>query len=178
MTLSCISECFSDFRTPFASDVMTSKALVIPAAYFISQNPGESGLGLFKKTGRPDAIEERAQSGLLVISHGTAIMLLFVYVVYLVFQLKTHAYLFQARDEPQGEDQPELNEDEEESVEMAPLPAGIALLLVTVVTAFAADYREYIRSLASDPCPHCLAQLLLQSRRLPNGTASPSLSLV
>lgn len=84
------------------------------------------------KSGNNGAIEERCRSGLLIISRGTAIVLLLVYVAYLVFQLKTHAYLFQA---PEGE-------EEEEELEMSPIAAGTALLLVTIVTSFAADYRE------------------------------------
>ncbi|KAJ7154287.1 Sodium/calcium exchanger protein-domain-containing protein [Mycena filopes] len=68
------------------------------------------------------------QSGLLVISRGTALLLLGVYVAYLCFQLKTHAYLFEAE------------EDEEETPQMSVVSAGSALLLTTVVTSFCADY--------------------------------------
>jgi len=103
--------------------------LVIPAAYFMSQKFGDDFL-TFVATGQPDAIEERCRSGLLIISRGTAILLLFVYMAYLVFQLKTHAYLFQA---PEGQ-------EEEEELEMSPVAAGSALLLITVTTSFAADY--------------------------------------
>lgn len=78
------------------------------------------------------AIEERWKSGLLIISRGTAIVLLLVYVAYLVFQLKTHAYLFQAAE----------GQEEEEELEMSPIAACSALLLVTIVTSLAADYRE------------------------------------
>jgi Ca2+:H+ antiporter len=38
--------------------------------------------------------DEGGQRGLLIISRGTAILLLGVYMTYIVFQLKTHASLF------------------------------------------------------------------------------------
>ena len=106
--------------------------LVIPAAYLMSQTIGNGGLGFFMETDQPVAIEEHLQSGLLVISHGTAILLLFVYAAYLFFRLKTHAHLHTT-----GE-----GEAEEEELRMSPLAAGTALLGATVATAFAADYRE------------------------------------
>ncbi|KAJ7355949.1 Sodium/calcium exchanger protein-domain-containing protein [Mycena albidolilacea] len=68
------------------------------------------------------------QSGLLVISRGTALLLLGVYVAYLVFQLKTHAYLFEAE------------EQEAEQPHMSVVAAGVALLGTTVVTSFCADF--------------------------------------
>ena len=42
-------------------------------------------------------LDEKAQRGLVVISRGTAILLLGVYAAYLLFQLKTHASLFVVR---------------------------------------------------------------------------------
>jgi Ca2+:H+ antiporter len=39
-------------------------------------------------------LDETGQRGLLIISRGTAILLLGVYIAYLIFQLKTHASLF------------------------------------------------------------------------------------
>lgn len=109
-----------------------SKALVIPAAYFMSQSVDNDLFHAYLKNPQPGAIEERCKSGLLIISRGTAIVLLLVYVAYLVFQLKTHAYLFQAAE----------GQEEEEALEMSTVAAGTALLSVTVVTSFAADYRE------------------------------------
>jgi len=107
-------------------------ALVIPAAYFMSQTVGNDFVYSIMKTGQPFPVEDSCRSGLLIISRGTAILLLLVYIAYLFFQLKTHAYLFQA---PEGQ-------EEEEELQMSPPAAGAALLLVTVVTSFAADYRE------------------------------------
>lgn len=70
------------------------------------------------------------QSGLLTISRGTALLLLVVYVAYLWFQLVSHNYLY--RDN---------NPDAEPEVaKMSTVSAASALLVVTVVTAFCADY--------------------------------------
>ena len=120
----------------------------------MSQTVGNGGLGLFTETDQPGAIEEHLQSGLLIISHGTAILLLFVYAAYLFFQLKTHAYLFGAQE----------GETEEEEPKMSTLAAGTALLGVTVVTSFAADYREQ----TSFPTPP-LTLIAVRSRRFHRG---------
>ncbi|KAF8077723.1 Sodium/calcium exchanger protein-domain-containing protein [Lyophyllum atratum] len=85
--------------------------LVIPAAYHATN------------------IRNSAEAGLLVISRGTAVLLLGVYIAYLVFQLKTHPELFEPEEEP-----------EEEEAHMSVVASGTALLAVTVVTSFCADY--------------------------------------
>jgi len=85
--------------------------LVIPAAYRLTL---------------PDKLDD--ESGILLISRGTSILLLFVYCAYLYFQLKSHRHLYEAAEAEEVE--PEMN-----------LPsAGLALLSVTIVTAFCADY--------------------------------------
>ncbi|KAF9927740.1 hypothetical protein FBU30_002943 [Linnemannia zychae] len=62
------------------------------------------------------------------LSYGTSIILLIVYILYLVFQLKTHTYLYAS-----------ANEDDEEP--MLPVWMSIALLLiVTVVVAMCAEF--------------------------------------
>ncbi|KAF9261443.1 Calcium/proton exchanger [Marasmius fiardii PR-910] len=77
--------------------------------------------------------EEERLNGLLKISRGTAILLLIVYIAYLYFQLYSHHHLFQA--------QPQDGEGEfEETPRMNLVSAGIALLVVTVITSFCADY--------------------------------------
>ncbi|RDB21333.1 Vacuolar calcium ion transporter [Hypsizygus marmoreus] len=88
--------------------------LVIPAAYHSTQAKG----------GDPTA-----EAGLLIISRGTSILLLGVYVAYLFFQLKTHADLFE----------PEFKVEEEEP-KMSVVASGAALLGVTLITSFCADY--------------------------------------
>ena len=99
--------------------------LVIPAAY---ASLSVSGQNAASHCDVPASMGGCPSSGLLVISRGTAILLLFVYAAYLLFQLKTHTEFF-------------LDEAEEESAsKMNMLSAGTALLLVTVVTAFCAEY--------------------------------------
>ena len=84
------------------------------------------------KTCQPGAIEEHCKSVLLTTSRGAVTLVFLACVAYIVFQLKTHVYLFQA---PEGQ-------EEEEELEMSPLAAGTALLLITIVTSFVADCRE------------------------------------
>jgi Ca2+:H+ antiporter len=77
----------------------------------------------------PDPNESR-QRGLLIISRGTAILLLGVYVAYLIFQLKTHASLFNPVRKLRGsEDFPdEISQEVEEEVEiprMSVVAAGL-----------------------------------------------------
>jgi Ca2+:H+ antiporter len=100
-----------------SSSLMTLACLtlVIPAAYHSSSSDPSS----------PDF----TQNGLLTLSRGTAILLLFVYVVYLNFQLKTHNYLYV------GEEEVEKTE-----AKMSTIAAASALLVVTVITSFCADY--------------------------------------
>ena len=77
---------------------------------------------------------------ILILSHGTAIILLILYVLYLVFQLKTHANLF---DEDPGVDDEENGGDESEEKEEPTLPppaAAVALVVVTVMVAVCAEF--------------------------------------
>ncbi|KIM48760.1 hypothetical protein M413DRAFT_85225 [Hebeloma cylindrosporum] len=85
--------------------------LVIPAAY-------HSTLG-----------DSSSDEGLLVISRGTAVVLLLIYCAYLYFQLVSHVHLYVGTAEV-----------EPEPPKMSVISASISLLCVTVVTAFCADY--------------------------------------
>jgi len=74
---------------------------------------------------------EDTEKAILMLSHGTAIILLILYVLYLVFQLRTHADLFEAENEAeQGEDEPQ----------MGPLSATCVLIVVTIAVAICAEY--------------------------------------
>ncbi|KAF9564348.1 Calcium/proton exchanger [Agrocybe pediades] len=84
--------------------------LVIPAAYSSTLGGGSD------------------EHGLLVISRGTAIVLLLVYIAYLYFQLKSHKHLYEAAAM------------EEEEPKMSVVSASFSLLAVTVITSFCADY--------------------------------------
>lgn len=105
--------------------VLATATLILPAAYHANAvDPGSHTL-LDPITAADDGL-----AGLLTLSRGTAIILVLTYTAYLVFQLKTHGYLFA---DPNGED------DEEESKMNLPA-AAIALVTVTVITSFCADY--------------------------------------
>ncbi|GAA6026814.1 hypothetical protein JCM8097_005880 [Rhodosporidiobolus ruineniae] len=108
--------------------VLAVATLVIPAAYHASQLDGSAGgdglLGVL------DAAKKGAdEAGLLKLSRGTAIVLLLCYASYLYFQLRSHAYLFE-----------DPSSHEEEEARMNITTATGALVVVTVVTSFCADY--------------------------------------
>ncbi|KAF5380913.1 hypothetical protein D9615_004160 [Tricholomella constricta] len=107
--------------------------LVIPAAYHSTMakngGPGENSTLKAVIDGGISDLDPSAEAGLLVISRGTAILLLGVYIAYLFFQLKTHPELFEPEDKP-----------EEEEANMSVIASGTALLGVAVVTSFCADY--------------------------------------
>lgn len=75
-----------------------------------------------------------SDSNILVLSRGTAIIMLILYVLYLFFQLKTHASLFDAEAQEGGD-----GEDKEPEI-LGPVAATIALVLVTVLVAVCAEY--------------------------------------
>ncbi|KAH7107633.1 calcium/proton exchanger [Auriculariales sp. MPI-PUGE-AT-0066] len=108
--------------------------LVIPAAYHAAKSSGiqplmNGTLPIYDDT--PPNPQDPSLDGLLIISRGTAILLLFIYVAYLYFQLGTHGDLFKSELE---------GEEEEEEPKMNTISAGVSLLAVTVVTSFCADY--------------------------------------
>lgn len=78
--------------------------------------------------------DHQTTEGLLFISRGASLILLGIYALYLFFQLKTHAFLYEADQNDAGE------EDEEELPLMTPQAAIVGLVAVTVVTSFNADY--------------------------------------
>lgn len=83
--------------------------------------------------------KQNAQANILVLSHGTAIILLVLYVMYLYFQLRSHAQLF---EESNGSDTENAigGEEEEEERLLSPWAATVALIVVTVLVAICADY--------------------------------------
>lgn len=83
--------------------------------------------GWFDGAGKSTPSDDPSLPGLLTLSRGTAVLLLLTYLAYLVFQLRTHANLFEAE------------EDEEETPTMDKWSSAIWLCIVTVVTAFSAD---------------------------------------
>ena len=107
---------------------MAAASLIIPATLYAVINPS--------------ATKHDTKNNILVLSHGTAIILLVLYVMYLVFQLYTHTFLF---DEPKKSDADEEDggaqaEEEEEQHILNPYAAGVALILVTILVAICAEY--------------------------------------
>jgi len=99
---------------------VAATALIIPATMYAA---------LHEQTSTPDALAEK---NILALSRGTSIVMLILYVLYLVFQLKTHARLFDAEAQ-------EGDEDEEEPL-LGPVAAGVCLVLVTILVAVCAEY--------------------------------------
>ncbi|CCM04422.1 uncharacterized protein FIBRA_06599 [Fibroporia radiculosa] len=114
---------------------LTCITLVVPAAYHNAQTHGVGFIdgAIPTKTGYlidGTNLDGDAEFGLRFISRGTSILLLLVYLGYIIFKLKTHAALFEA----------ESAQIEEESQQMNIPAATLALLLVTVLTSFCANY--------------------------------------
>ena len=73
----------------------------------------------------------KTENQILALSRGTSIVLLVIYILYLYFQLKTHAHLYA---DVAGE-----NEEEEEVV-LGPYVAGATLIIATVAIAVCSEY--------------------------------------
>ncbi|THG97694.1 hypothetical protein EW026_g4353 [Hermanssonia centrifuga] len=117
---------------------LTCITLVIPAAYHSAKahaggvDPDAFRILPFPQTTQVvdgSDLDDASGHGLKIISRGTAILLLLVYVAYLFFQLKTHAYLYQSDVEI-----------EEETPRMNIPAAATGLLTATLITSFCADF--------------------------------------
>ncbi|WFD26343.1 hypothetical protein MNAN1_001324 [Malassezia nana] len=105
--------------------------MVLPAAYWgaMRGNAKDMVLNAFKQPMDMEPGFDDAMQGILFISRGTAVILILIYGGYLVFQLRTHSFLYEAEEM-----------DDEETQEMSSRSAIVALLLITLVTSFNADY--------------------------------------
>jgi Ca2+:H+ antiporter len=97
---------------------VASASLIIPATLYAALTTSESN----------------SDNDILILSHGTAIILLALYVLYLFFQLKTHSHLFDEENQGEG------NEESEEGRILSPFAAGVALALITILVAICAEY--------------------------------------
>ncbi|OAA70258.1 Calcium/proton exchanger [Cordyceps fumosorosea ARSEF 2679] len=113
---------------------LSSASLVLPAALYAVMDQNHSGA---------------KRESILVFSRGTAIILLILYVLYLVFQLRTHRNLFDpemdgaaaiAEDETTQTPEVEAAEDDEPEVHLGPASAFGVLVVVTVLVSICADY--------------------------------------
>jgi Ca2+:H+ antiporter len=78
--------------------------------------------------------QEDTKHNILILSHGTAVILLILYVLYLVFQLRSHANLFDAEHAAADDD------EELEEPQMGPWAAAGVLVIVTIAVAVCAEY--------------------------------------
>ena len=102
---------------------VSTASLIIPATlYAVMRQSSESG---------------DTKDKILLLSHGTAIILLILYVLYLLFQLRTHTQLFDEEGEGSGDG----GEQEETSGHiLGPWAAGAALVIITILVAVCAEY--------------------------------------
>lgn len=112
-----------EFNTTVASTMsslmaVASASLIIPATLYAALSNSKAS----------------TDANILILSHGTAIILLILYCLYLFFQLKTHAKYFD-EEEQEGEE----GESKEPEI-LTPIPAGICLVIVTLLVAVCAEY--------------------------------------
>lgn len=104
--------------------------VAIPAAYQGSSRMSALLTGGFEALEKINKHADETEHGLLFISRGASLILVAVYALYLIFQLRTHAFLYEAEEA----------DEEEEVPMMTPVAAVAGLLAVTLVTSFNADY--------------------------------------
>jgi len=97
---------------------VASASLIIPATLYAVMNNGK-------------AHDPETDRNILVLSHGTAIILLILYIMYLYFQLYSHHEMFADVENQGGEEEPTI---------LSPLAAGVCLVVVTVMVAVCAEY--------------------------------------
>ncbi|KAK5132724.1 hypothetical protein LTR08_008690 [Meristemomyces frigidus] len=78
---------------------------------------------------------ESANDNVLILSRGTSVIMLLLYCLYLYFQLKSHAHLFDAEAQEEGGD----GEEKEPEI-LGPVAAGVCLVIVTLLVAVCAEY--------------------------------------
>ena len=103
---------------------VSSASLIIPATLYAAMNKGSTE-------------PHEKLDNILVLSHGTAIILLIIYVLYLIFQLRTHTDLF---DEEQSGQEGEGGNKQQEAEILTPWAAGVALVLITICVAVCAEF--------------------------------------
>ncbi|KAL9053107.1 MAG: hypothetical protein Q9162_004971 [Coniocarpon cinnabarinum] len=122
---------YSQFNLTVASTMsslmaVASVSLIIPATLYAAL-----------QTSTPKQ-REQAESKILLLSRGTALIILGLYILYLYFQLKSHKELFDS--EPQQNDEDEDEGERQEGEILPPVPAAIALVIITIGVAICADY--------------------------------------
>ena len=83
---------------------------------------------------------ENTQANIEVLSRGTSIILLILYVLYLFFQLKTHASMFDEETGAHNNTSEHSEPQQEEEHILSPWAAGVALVVVTIMVAVCAEF--------------------------------------
>ncbi|KAL5116362.1 Vacuolar membrane antiporter [Pleosporales sp. CAS-2024a] len=110
------------FNTTVASTMsslmaVASASLIIPATlYAVMRNDQKH--------------DPATDQNILVLSHGTAIIMLILYILYLYFQLYSHHNLF-TNVEDEGGEEPQI---------LSPVAASVALVVITVMVAICAEF--------------------------------------
>jgi Ca2+:H+ antiporter len=99
---------------------VATSALILPTAF-------EAGLPQNATT----------QAGALALSRGTSIVILAIYILFLVYQLETHSYVFETEDRSLAVDN--VEDGAHEKVLDARITAS-TILVVTVAVSFCSDY--------------------------------------
>ena len=112
---------------------VASASLIIPATLYASLQNSD-----------PEQRHEAAGK-ILLLSRGTSIILLALYLLYLYFQLVSHAKLFDseaqnADDEGQQEEGENTSQGYKEGEILPPIAAAVALVIITVAVAVCAEY--------------------------------------
>lgn len=102
---------------------LASASMILPAALY----------GVLDK-----ADEHHKEASILVLSRGTAIILLFLYIMYLYFALHTHTKLFEP--EAQIDSDSDGPGPEEHTPVMGPWSAAFVLVVTTLIISVNADY--------------------------------------
>lgn len=100
---------------------VASASLIIPATLYAALR---------------DTKKEETDKNILMLSHGTAIILLLLYILYIYFQMYSHKALFDDLERQEGGG----GGEEENGKILSPPAAGVALVVVTVLVAVCAEY--------------------------------------
>ncbi|CAI2162994.1 12802_t:CDS:2 [Funneliformis geosporum] len=122
---------FNQTAAQTSSSLMTLACigLIIPAAFNFA-------------VGRSGTVVDLKHE-ILDLSHGTAIVLLIIYVLYLFFQLGTHKHLYD-RVRHNDEEQPEEPPQEPEEEEIPQLTLGVSLFFLAAITLLVACSADYL----------------------------------
>ena len=105
---------------------VSTASLIIPATLYAAMGSSKP--------------QDKKDNNILILSHGTSIILLILYAMYLVFQLKTHSDLFDEESEPEAGGENGAEGEQPEEHVLGPWAAGVALVIVTIAVAVCAEY--------------------------------------